>query len=70
VERADQRSREELLELQLRQIKVIGRQQEELAAREPSSSGETRRGGNARKLLQFRRPVKTPESASVSLSPG
>jgi transposase len=60
-------SREELLELLLRQAEQVGRQQEELAALE-------RRDENIRELeaelAQFRRPAKTPENSSVPPSRG
>jgi transposase len=59
-------SREELLELLLRQVELVGRQQEELAVREAAIG---RRDEKIRELeeelAQFRRPVKTPENSSV-----
>src|SRR6266581_744730 len=67
----DRLSREELLELLLRQAELVGRQQEELAAREAAIE---RRDEKIRELeeelSQFRRPVKTPENSSVPPSRG
>src|SRR5215212_85549 len=67
----DRLSREELLELLVQQVEVIGRQQEELAAREAAIE---RRDEKIRELeeelSQFRRPVKTPENSSVPPSRG
>src|SRR5215212_5943915 len=64
-------SREELLELLLRQVEVNGRQQEALAEREAAIE---RRDEKIRELeeelTQFRRPVKTPENSSVPPSRG
>src|SRR3954449_4790234 len=64
-------SREELLDLLLRQVEVNGRQQEALAEREAAIE---RRDEKIRELeeelLQFRRPVKTPENSSVPPSRG
>src|SRR3954464_2606925 len=59
----DRLSREELLD---QQVEGIGRQQEELAAREAAIE---RRDEKIRELeeelSQFRRPAKTPENSSV-----
>jgi transposase len=70
-EALDRLSREELLELLLRQVEVVGRQQEELAEREAAIE---RRDEKIRaleeELSQFRRPVKTPENSSVPPSRG
>src|SRR5438067_2530774 len=67
----DRLSREELLELLLRQVEVNGRQQEALAEREAAIA---RRDEKIRELeeevLQFRRPAKTPENSSVPPSRG
>jgi transposase len=64
-------SREELLELLVRQVEVISRQQEELAEREAAIE---RRDEKIRtleeELAQFRRPAKTPENSSVPPSRG
>src|SRR5215212_5366209 len=64
-------SREELLELLLRQVEVNGRQQQALAEREASIE---RRDEKIRELeeelAQFRRPAKTPENSSVPPSRG
>lgn len=63
--------REELLELLLRQVEVVGRQREELAEREAAIE---RRDEKIRaleeELSQFRRPAKTPENSSVPPSRG
>jgi transposase len=67
----DRLSREELLELLVQQVEVIGRQQAELAEREAAIE---RRDEKIRaleeELAQFRRPVKTPENSSVPPSRG
>jgi len=67
----DRLSREELVDLLLRQGEVIGRQQEELTEREAAIE---RRDEKIRaleeELLEFRRPVKTPENSSVPPSRG
>jgi transposase len=67
----DRLSREELLELLLQQAELVGRQQEELAAREAAIE---RRDEKIRELeeelSQFRQPVKTPENSSVPPSRG
>jgi len=67
----DRLSREELLDLLVQQVEVIGRQQEELAAREAAIE---RRDEKIRdleeELSQFRRPAKTPENSSVPPSRG
>src|SRR5215208_5809450 len=67
----DRLSREELLELLTQQAEVIGRQQEELAAREAAIA---RRDEKTRELeeelSQFRRPAKTPDNSSVPPSRG
>jgi transposase len=64
-------SREELLELLLQQVQVVGRQQAELAEREAAIE---RRDEKIRELedelLAFRRPAKTPENSSVPPSRG
>jgi transposase len=64
-------SREELLELLLRQAEVVGQQQEELAEREAAIE---RRDEKIRaleeELAQFRQPAKTPENSSVPPSRG
>ena len=64
-------SREELLELLMRQGEVIGRQQDELVEREAALE---RRDEKIRELeeelAQFRRPEKTPENSSVPPSRG
>jgi transposase len=64
-------SREELLELLVRQVEVIGQQQEELAEREAAIE---RRDEKIRaleeELAQFRRPMKTAENSSVPPSRG
>ena len=73
VDRAalDRLSREELLELLVQQVEVVGRQQAELAEREAAIE---RRDEKIRELedelLAFRRPVKTPENSSVPPSRG
>jgi hypothetical protein len=63
-------SREELLDLLLRQVELVG-QQEQLAEREAALG---RRDEKIREveeaLAQFRRPVKTPEHSSVPPSRG
>jgi transposase len=65
-EALDRLSREELLELLVQQVEVVGRQQEELAEREAAIE---RRDEKIRELeaelSQFRRPEKTPENSSV-----
>ena len=70
-EALDRLSREELLGLLLRQVEVIGRQQEELAEREAAIE---RRDEKIRalqdELAQFRRPAKTPGNSSVPPSQG
>jgi transposase len=70
-EALDRLSREELLDLLLRQVELVGRQQEELAEREAVIE---RRDEKIRELedelAQFRRPVKTPENSSVPPSRG
>src|SRR3954454_12773829 len=67
----DRLGREELLELLIQQVEGIGRQQEELAAREAAIE---RRDEKIRELeeelSQFRRPVKTPDNSSVPPSRG
>jgi transposase len=67
----DRLSREELLDLLVEQGEAIGRQQEELAAREAAIE---RRDEKIRELeeelSQFRRPVKTPDNSSVPPSRG
>lgn len=67
----DRLSREELLELLVQQVEVIGRQQEALAEREAAIE---RRDEKIRaleeELSQFRRPVKTPKNSSVPPSRG
>ncbi len=67
----DRLSREELLELLVRQVEVVGRQQEELAERDAAIE---RRDEQIRaleeELAQFRRPAKTPENSSVPPSRG
>jgi transposase len=67
----DRLSREELVDLLLRQGELIGRQQEELTEREAAIE---RRDEKIRaleeELLEFRRPVKTPENSSVPPSRG
>src|SRR4051794_31777767 len=67
----DRLSREELLELLVEQVEVVGRQQEALAEREAAIE---RRDEKIRaleaELSQFQRPVKTPENSSVSPSRG
>src|SRR5215210_7314826 len=67
----DRLSREELVDLLLRQVEVIGRQQVELTEREVAIE---RRDEKIRaleeELLEFRRPVKTPENSSVPPSRG
>lgn len=64
-------SREELLELLLRQVEVVGQQQEELAEREAAIE---RRDEKIRaleeELAQFRQPAKTPTNSSVPPSRG
>jgi transposase len=64
-------SREELLDLLLRQVEVVGQQQEALAERDAAIE---RRDEKIRaleeELAQFRRPVKTPENSSVPPSRG
>src|SRR5258708_25082945 len=64
-------SREELLDLLVQQVEVIGRQQEALAEREAAIE---RRDEKIRaleeELSQFRRPLKTPENSSVPPSRG
>lgn len=64
-------SREELLDLLLRQGELVGQQQEELAEREAAIE---RRDQKIRaleeELAQFQRPVKTPENSSVPPSRG
>jgi transposase len=70
-EALDRLSREELLELLVQQVEVVGRQQEELAEREAAIE---RRDEKIRELeeelAQFRRPEKTPENSSVPPSRG
>ena len=70
-EALDRLSREELLELLVQQVEVVGRQQAELAEREAAIE---RRDEKIRaleeELSQFRRPVKTPENSSVPPSRG
>src|SRR5687768_5824658 len=70
-EALDGLSREELLVLLVRQVELVGRQQEELAEREAALE---RRDEKIRELeeelAQFRRPVKTPENSSVPPSRG
>ena len=65
-EALDGLSRDELLELLLRQAEQVGRQQEELAER---AAANGRRDERIRELeeelAQCRRPVKTPENSSV-----
>jgi len=67
----DRLSREELLDLLLQQVEVVGRQREELAEREAAIE---RRDEKIRaleeELLEFRRPVRTPENSSVPPSRG
>src|SRR6266511_5310544 len=67
----DRLSREELLELLVQQVEMVGRQQEELAEREAAIE---RRDEKIRELeeelSQFRRPEKTPENSSVPPSRG
>src|SRR6266542_6927582 len=67
----DRLSREELLELLVQQVEMVGRQQEELAEREAAIE---RRDEKIRELeeelSQFRRPVKTSENSSISPSQG
>jgi transposase len=64
-------SREELLNLLLRQVEVVGQQQEALAERDAAIE---RRDEQIRELEeeleQFRRPVKPPENSSVPPSRG
>src|SRR5215213_7685575 len=64
-------SREELLELLLRQVELVGRQQEALAERDAAIE---RRDEKIRELedelAQCRRPLKTPENSSVPPSRG
>jgi transposase len=64
-------SREDLLELLLRQVEMVGWQQQALAEREVAIE---RRDEKIRaleeELAQFRRPVKTPENSSVPPSRG
>ncbi len=70
-EALDRLSREELLELLVQQVEMVGRQQEELAEREAAIE---RRDEKIRELeeelSQFRRPEKTPENSSVPPSRG
>src|SRR6184192_2738816 len=70
-EALDRLSREELLELLLRQVEVVEQQQEALTEREAAIE---RRDEKIRELEeeleQFRRPVKTPENSSVPPSRG
>lgn len=70
-EALDGLSREGLLVLLVRQVELVGRQQEELAEREAALE---RRDEKIRELeeelSQFRRPVKTPENSSVAPSRG
>jgi transposase len=67
----DRLSREELLDLLVQQVEVIGRQQEALAEREAAIE---RRDEKIRaleeELSQFRQPVKTPKNSSVPPSRG
>jgi transposase len=72
IERAlDGLSREELLELLVRHVEVVGQQQEALAERDAAIE---RRDEKIRELedelAQCRRPVKTPENSSVPPSRG
>jgi hypothetical protein len=64
-------SREDLLDLLLRQVEVIGQQHEALAERDAAIE---RRDEKIRaledELAQFRRPVKTSENSSVPPSRG
>src|SRR3954452_24874630 len=70
-EALDRLRHEELLDLLTQQGEAIGRQQEELAAREAAIE---RRDEKIRELeeelSQFRRPVKTPDNSSVPPSRG
>ena len=70
-EALDGLSREELLDLLLRQVAVVGQQQEALAERDAAIE---RRDEKIRELEEelahFRRPVKTPENSSVPPSRG
>src|SRR6266542_1927748 len=64
-------SRDELLDLLLRQVEVVDQQQEALAERDAAIE---RRDEKIRELeeelAQFRRPVKTPDNSSVPPSRG
>ncbi|HEX3199749.1 MAG TPA: IS66 family transposase [Propionibacteriaceae bacterium] len=70
-EALDGLSREELLDLLLRQVELVGQQQAELEER---AAAIERRDEKIRaleeELAQFRRPVKTPENSSVPPSRG
>src|SRR6266516_2488257 len=64
-------SREELLELLLRHVEVVGQQQEALAERDAAIEGRDKKIRELEdELAQCRRPMKTPENSSVPPSRG